>query len=172
MGNSDFFLIFVPITPKTRSIMLKKSLLLMALMIGFTSTISAEEQEVQNTQQEKEKKTIELPQWVKNIKFSGYAMLQYQGQDPEGNHSNTFNLRLARFILDGKIGDFDWRAQIQGTNATGPGQPTVPPFNSLTSMQNGEDSQSSRFAQVSSSVRSPLRTPRTPSHKAGVVMLT
>jgi hypothetical protein len=47
-----------------------------------------------------------------------------------------------------------------------------PPFNSLTSMQNGEDSQSSRFAQVSSSVRSPLRTPRTPSHKAGVVMLT
>jgi hypothetical protein len=52
-------------------------------------------------------------------------MLQYQGQDPEGNHSNTFNLRLARFILDGKIGDFDWRAQIQGTNATGPGQPTV-----------------------------------------------
>ena len=52
-------------------------------------------------------------------------MLQYQGQDPEGNHSNSFNLRLARFILDGKIGDFDWRAQIQGTNATGPGQPTV-----------------------------------------------
>ena len=81
MGNSDFFLIFVPITPKTRSIMLKRTLLLMALMIGFTSTISAEEQEVQNTQQEKEKKTIELPQWVKNIKFSGYAMLQYQGQD-------------------------------------------------------------------------------------------
>ena len=105
--------------------MLKKSLLLMALMIGFTGTISAEEQEVQNVQKEKEKKTIELPQWVKNIKFSGYGMLQYQGQDPEGNHSNTFNLRLARFILDGKIGDFDWRAQIQGTNATGPGQPTV-----------------------------------------------
>ena len=105
--------------------MLKKTLLLMVLMIGFTSTLSAEEQEVPNTQQEKEKKTIELPQWVKNIKFSGYGMLQYIGQDPEGNHSNTFNLRLARFILDGKIGDFDWRAQIQGTNATGPGQPTV-----------------------------------------------
>jgi hypothetical protein len=105
--------------------MLKKSLLTAMLVIGFTCTVSAEEQEVQNTQQEKEKKTIELPQWVKNIKFSGYGMLQYQGQDPEGNHSNTFNLRLARFILDGKIGHFDWRAQIQGTNATGPGQPTV-----------------------------------------------
>ena len=116
--------------------MLKKSLLLAMLVIGFTSTVSAEEQEVQKTQQEK--KTIELPQWVKDIKFSGYGMLQYIGQNPykvskdangnpilEKNSSNTFNLRLARFILDGKIGDFDWRAQIQGTNATGPGQPTV-----------------------------------------------
>ena len=72
-----------------------------------------------------EKKTVEVPQWVNNIKFSGYGMLQYQGTDQDGAESNTFKLRLARFILDGKIGDFDWRAQIQGTNATGPGQPTV-----------------------------------------------
>ena len=116
--------------------MLKKSLSLLAvLMFGFIGTAMAEEpevltteiqevQEVQGTQQDK-KAIIELPAWVKNIKFSGYGILQYQGQDPEGNHSNSFNLRLARFILDGKIGDFDWRAQIQGTNATGPGQPTV-----------------------------------------------
>ena len=75
--------------------------------------------------QENKKSTIELPQWVKNIKFSGYAMLQYQGQDQENAKTNSFNLRLARFILDGKIGDFDWRAQIQGTNAKGPGEPTV-----------------------------------------------
>ncbi len=112
-------------------IMLKKSLLLAVLMAGFVSTASAEEPESMNaevqTVQEttQEKSSIDLPAWVKNIKFSGYGMLQYQGQDPEGNHSNSFNLRLARFILDGKIGDFDWRAQIQGTNATGPGQPTV-----------------------------------------------
>ena len=72
-----------------------------------------------------EKAAIELPAWVKNIKFSGYGMLQYQGVDKEGAHTNSFNLRLARFILDGKIGDFDWRAQIQGTNAKGPGEPTV-----------------------------------------------
>ena len=105
--------------------MSKKTLsLLVVLIMGFSATASAEEQEVQNAQQEK-KTLVELPQWVKNIKFSGYAMLQYQGEDKEGSHSNTFNLRLARFILDGKIGDFDWRAQIQGTNATGPGQPTV-----------------------------------------------
>ncbi len=105
--------------------MSKKTLsLLVVLMMGFSATASAEEQEVQNAQQEK-KTLVELPQWVKNIKFSGYAMLQYQGEDKEGSHSNTFNLRLARFIFDGKIGHFDWRAQIQGTNATGPGQPTV-----------------------------------------------
>ena len=36
-----------------------------------------------------------------------------------------FKSALLMTALDGKIGDFDWRAQIQGTNATGPGQPTV-----------------------------------------------
>ena len=86
------------------------------------ATALAEMAEVQSTQ---EKTTIKLPAWVKNIKFSGYGMLQYQGQDKEGAHSNSFNLRLLRFILDGKIGDFDWRAQIQGTNAKGAGEPTV-----------------------------------------------
>ena len=70
--------------------------------------------------QEEKKTTIEVPAWVKNVKFSGYGMLQYQGSDQDGAESNTFKLRLARFILEGKIGDFDWRAQIQGTNATGP----------------------------------------------------
>ena len=98
---------------------------LMALVALTTIPVGAETltevEEVQETQQ----KTVTIPAWINNIKFSGYGMLQYQGQDPEGNHSNSFNLRLARFILDGKIGDFDWRAQIQGTNATGPGQPTV-----------------------------------------------
>ena len=107
--------------------MMKRLFGSMALVVLTTIPASAETltevEEVQAEQQEKA--TIELPAWVKNIKLSGYGMLQYQGQDPEGNHSNTFNLRLARFILDGKIGDFDWRAQIQGTNATGPGQPTV-----------------------------------------------
>ena len=90
-----------------------------------TVATAAEVEETTEVAQADHKTRIELPAWVKNIKFSGYGMLQYQGQDPEGNHSNTFKLRLARFILDGKIGDFDWRAQIQGTNATGPGQPTV-----------------------------------------------
>jgi len=96
--------------------------MLVALTLPTSAETLTEVEEVQETQQ---KETVEIPAWVKNIKFSGYGMLQYQGQDPEGNHSNTFNLRLARFILDGKIGDFDWRAQIQGTNVKGPGEPTV-----------------------------------------------
>ena len=75
--------------------------------------------------QENTKATIEVPQWVKNIKFSGYGMLQYQAEDKEGGEHNEFNLRLARFILDGKIGDFDWRVQIQGTNAKGAAEATV-----------------------------------------------
>ena len=95
---------------------MKKMIIMAFCAMAFALTANAQEQE---------KKTIELPQWVKNIKFSGYGMLQYQGEDKEDAHSNTFNLRLARFILDGKIGDFDWRAQIQGTNVKGPGEPTV-----------------------------------------------
>ena len=105
---------------------MKKLFGLMALMALTTIPAGAETltevEEVQDTQQ---KATVEVPAWVNNIKFSGYGMLQYQGVDKEGAHTNTFNLRLARFILDGKIGDFDWRAQIQGTNAKGAGEPTV-----------------------------------------------
>jgi hypothetical protein len=105
---------------------MKKVFWMMALMASISINASAETlPEVEEVEATQEKATIEVPAWVNNIKFSGYGMLQYQGQDREGNHSNTFNLRLARFILDGKIGDFDWRAQIQGTNLKGPGEPTV-----------------------------------------------
>ena len=64
-----------------------------------------------NAQEEKKKTVIELPQWVKNIKLSGYGMLQYQVQNPDDKTENSFNLRLMRLILDGKIGDFAWRVQ-------------------------------------------------------------
>ena len=105
---------------------MRKLISTMALMALTCITADAEAlKEVEEVQATKEKATIELPAWVKNIKFSGYGMLQYQGEDTEGAHTNSFNLRLARFILDGKIGDFDWRAQIQGTNVKGPGEPTV-----------------------------------------------
>ena len=72
----------------------------------------------------------EVPQWLKNIRLSGYGMLQYQTTyedeyEEEDDESSTFNLRFMRLMLDGKIGDFDWRTQIQGTNARGAGEPTV-----------------------------------------------
>ena len=67
----------------------------------------------------------ESDKWYDNIKFSGYGMLQYQAQDKDGEDSNAFNLRILRMILDGKIKDFDWRVQIQGTSTPSPASPTV-----------------------------------------------
>ena len=88
---------------------MKKRLLTMAL-VALSLNVCAQEK---------------TTKWYDNIKFSGYGMLQYQAEDKEGGAHNEFNLRLARFILDGKIGEFDYRAQIQGTNVKGPGEPTV-----------------------------------------------
>jgi hypothetical protein len=88
---------------------MKKKLLITCLLAFITVSIHA--------QQEKK--------WYDSFKFSGYGMLQYQAEDKEGSDHNEFNLRLLRMILDGKIGEFDWRVQIQGTNAKGPGEPTV-----------------------------------------------
>jgi len=63
--------------------------------------------------------------WYDHLKFNGYGMLQYQAEDKDGAERNEFNLRLMRMILNGKINDFDWRVQIQGSNAKGPGEATV-----------------------------------------------
>ena len=97
------------------------------VLMALTLPIQAQEQPQQQvtTTQEQTKKNIELPQWMKDIKFSGYGILQYQSEDKEGDSHNEFNLRQLRLILDGKIGDFAWRAQIQATSNAGPGNPTV-----------------------------------------------
>ena len=59
-------------------------------------------------------KTIKIPSWISDVKLSGYGMLQYQANTQEGAKSNSFNLRLARISLDGRIAnDFYWKAQIQ-----------------------------------------------------------
>ena len=78
-----------------------------------------------NAQEEKKSNTIELPQWVKDIKFSGYSIFQYQAQNPDNKSENAFNLRLLRLILDGKISNVAWRVQLQGSSNSGPGNPTV-----------------------------------------------
>lgn len=58
-----------------------------------------------------EKKT---PSWINNVKLSGYGIIQYQYSGQENAKSNSFNLRLARVSLDGRVlNDFYWKAQIQ-----------------------------------------------------------
>ena len=74
-----------------------------ALMTVFTATMSAQE-----------KKTIELPAWIQNVKLSGYGMVQYQGHDKENAHENSFQLRLVRLALEGRIQqDWYWKLQMQ-----------------------------------------------------------
>lgn len=83
-------------------------------LLALSMTVSAQEQEKKTT-------TIELPQWVKNIKFSGYGMVQYQADDKystttpdQKDNANSFQLRLFRLALEGRIGkDFYWKGQIQ-----------------------------------------------------------
>ena len=84
--------------------MIKK--VLFALLLAQSLTVGAQEKK----------------SWISNVKLSGYGMVQYQyngnestAADEHGtNKSNTFNLRLARFTLDGRIlEDFYWKAQVQ-----------------------------------------------------------
>ncbi|WP_311442494.1 porin [Hoylesella enoeca] len=52
--------------------------------------------------------------WVNNVKLSGYGIVQYQYVGTDGAKSNSFNLRLGRVSLEGRIlNDFYWKAQIQ-----------------------------------------------------------
>ena len=45
--------------------------------------------------------------WFDNVKVSGFAIAQYQWSNPKDNEANSFNLRMARVALDGKVaGDF------------------------------------------------------------------
>ncbi len=52
--------------------------------------------------------------WFDNVRVSGFAIAQYQYAAPKDNASNTFNLRMARIALDGRVAkDFYWKTQIQ-----------------------------------------------------------
>ena len=101
------------------------------IVLLLTASLFVLSIKAQENKQEKKTVSVELPQWVKDIKLSGYGMLQYQAQDPyrtttdeegniitEKNASNTFNIRLLRLMLDGKIGDVAWRAQFQGSGSS------------------------------------------------------
>ena len=73
-----------------------KKILLAALMMGATLSTQAQSE------------------WFKNVKFSGYGMVQYQASDKDGAESNAFNLRLVRMALEGRAHeDFYWKVQMQ-----------------------------------------------------------
>lgn len=72
----------------------------MAVLLASALTASAQEKKAEP--------------WYKTIKVSGYVVTQYQYDGKEGAESNSFNLRMARLALDGRIAnDFYWKAQMQ-----------------------------------------------------------
>lgn len=73
-----------------------KKILMAALMMGATLGAQAQSE------------------WFKNVKFSGYGMVQYQASDQDQKETNGYNLRLVRMALEGRAHeDFYWKAQMQ-----------------------------------------------------------
>ena len=94
---------------------MKKTLLLALCMTGSMLTVGAQE-----------KATIEVPQWVKDIKLSGYGMVQYQGSDEVDNENNSFNLRLVRFSAEARPHkDFYAKVQMQINGNTSEGSSAI-----------------------------------------------
>ena len=94
---------------------MKKTLLLALCMTGSVLTAGAQE-----------KATIEVPQWVKDIKLSGYGMVQYQGSDEVDNENNSFNLRLVRFSAEARPHkDFYAKVQMQINGNTSEGSSAI-----------------------------------------------
>ena len=80
-----------------------KKAIIMALMAAAVTTAGAQK-----------KQTIELPSWLSNVKLSGYGLLQYQYSGQKNAESNSFNVRMGRIALEGRIAqDFYWKAQVQ-----------------------------------------------------------
>ncbi|MGN0224956.1 MAG: porin [Prevotella sp.] len=77
-----------------------KKQIMVALLAGTFITAGAQEKK--------------SPSWINNVKLSGYGMMQYQYSSQENAKSNSFNIRMARVSLEGRIlDDFYWKSQIQ-----------------------------------------------------------
>lgn len=75
---------------------------------------------------QEKKAVLELPQWVKDIKLSGYGMVQYQGSDKESDKNNSFNLRLARASAETRPHkDFYAKVQMQINGNTSEGSSAI-----------------------------------------------
>lgn len=82
--------------------------ILTTLALAALATISASAQD--------KKPQIQV---LSNIKFSGYVMTQFQASDQEDKESNSFNIRMVRMALEGRLlQDFYWKVQIQANGNT------------------------------------------------------
>lgn len=76
-------------------------------------------QEPQPTKEKSKKSSFKIPQWIKGIKLSGYAIVEYKGQNQKYAKSNSFNLRYLRLALEGRIAKhFFWKVQMQANGQT------------------------------------------------------
>lgn len=56
---------------------------------------------------------------LSDIKFSGYVMSQYQHTGQDSKESNSFNIRMVRMALEGRLmKDFYWKVQLQANGNT------------------------------------------------------
>ena len=82
--------------------------ILTSLALAALATISASAQD--------KKPQIQV---LSNIKFSGYVMTQFQASDQEDKESNSFNIRMVRMALEGRLmQDLYWKVQIQANGNT------------------------------------------------------
>ncbi len=82
--------------------------ILTSLALAALATISASAQD--------KKPQIQV---LSDIKFSGYVMSQFQASDQEDKESNSFNIRMVRMALEGRLmQDFYWKVQIQANGNT------------------------------------------------------
>ncbi len=57
---------------------------------------------------------LKLPQWVNQVKLSGFGIAQYQYSGKEDAKANSFMIRMGRVSLEGRIfNDWYWKTQIQ-----------------------------------------------------------
>lgn len=57
---------------------------------------------------------VKMPTWLSNVKLSGYGMTQYRYSTRKDAEPSSFNVRMVRLSLDGRIAnDFYWKAQVQ-----------------------------------------------------------
>lgn len=82
--------------------------ILTSLALAALATISASAQD--------KKPQIQV---LSNIKFSGYVMTQFQASNQEDKESNSFNIRMVRMALEGRLmQDLYWKVQIQANGNT------------------------------------------------------